>query len=198
MVLQTFGEARGMSKKTRPQLDSRINLSRAPLQHCGADVLAYASKDNADMGGGLPQALSLACGEELGLSLRAGLAECPREVGDIVWTPAFKLEGTRFISHIVGIKADTPRGDWCDDPSRLEAGVYQTLRLAEQAGAEVVAFANLATGASRAPAAVMARLMIGPMRSYFRECRDSRLRIMVCLPDWQDYEAFQKALSSQI
>ena len=174
-------------------MSARVSLSRLPLEESKADVVAYSTQDNADMGGGLPQTLLLRCGEELRVALRAGLAQCPRELGDIVWTPAFQMQPTRFVAHIIGAKADAPA-----DPGRLEAGVYQTLCLAEQAGLDSVAFANLATGAGRASAAEMARLTIGPARRYFRDCRDSRLTVLLCLPDWQDYEAFQECLSRSL
>ena len=173
-------------------MSARVNLSTLPLEQSKADVIAYAIKDDGNMTGGLPQTLLIECGEELQTALRAGLNECPRQLGDIVWTPAFNMEKTRFVAHIIGAIAETR----CADPGQLEASVYQTLYLAEQAtGVNQVAFANLATGAGRASAEEMARLTIGPIRRYFRDHRDSRLNVVLCLPDWQDYQAYQSALS---
>ena len=176
-------------------LPARLNLSRSPLEQCGAEVLAYASNDRGDMGGGLPQALMLASGDELRRALRAGLAECPRDLGDIVWTPAFKIPKARFVAHIVGVKAGEAQGDHCENPGHLEGAVYQTLALAEAAGARTVAFANLATGAGRATADEMARLMIGPMRTYFRDHPVSPVQAVICLPHYEDYQAFLQRLS---
>lgn len=72
-------------------------------------------------------------------------------------------------------------------------GVYRAL-LTLPERARTVAFSCLATGEGRAQPQEIARLMIGAAKKFFRDHPDSEVQVLFCLPDYEDFQEFQKVL----
>lgn len=186
---------------SRKKLEGRISLSRDLLQNAGTDVICYGAKDTGEMGGGAAMAVYQACGAELLESAQEKLSETDRQVGDVIFTPAFRHPGADIVGHIISIKTRTSQGDWCPEPRRLGKGVYQALeglhRLRVR-GLESVAFSCLATGEGRAEPKLIASLMLGAARRFFKDVPESNMRVVFCLPNGRDFRAFEAAMASTI
>jgi O-acetyl-ADP-ribose deacetylase (regulator of RNase III) len=171
-----------------------LDLSRARLEASGCELIAYGCKANGEMKGGPSAPLLLEAGVELQESLREGLARTSRDLGEVVLTPAFKMEGPRGILHIVALKKDLA-GNWISELEPLAAGVRKALELCREQKAHSVAFSALgATKLTVAPDG-SARFMIEAARDYQRKNPDWPLRILFCLPDHNVYQAFLKRIS---
>lgn len=177
---------------------SRIVLTQGPLEESGAEVVAYGAKDTGEMGGGAAGALLVAAGSPLEDAARRELARTEREVGVCFITPAFgKLlaHGTHWVCHIVSIIKHTDQGSWCPFPQKLEAGVERALELADEKGALSIAFSALGTGEGRVAPELCARLMLDPVKRFLREHPETTLRVLFCLPNDRDLEAFERHLA---
>lgn len=135
------------------------------------------------------------CGPEVLEAAKEALATTDRQVGDVVYTHAFDHECSLYVGHLISIKTGTSQGNWCPDPDRLGQGVYKALAELPE-GAQTVAFSCLATGEGRAQPEEIARLMLGAARAYFRDHPESETQVLFSLPDFEDYEAFQKLLAT--
>lgn len=177
------------------KLEGRIDLTRDRLEQANTDAICYGAKDTGEMGGGAAMAVYQSCGPEVLEAAREALAQTTRQIGEVVYTPAYGHDCTVFVGHLISIKTGTSQGDWCPEPERLGAGVYKALQTLPQR-ARTLAFSCLATGEGRADPDEIARLMIGATRRFFRDFPDSPVQVLFSLPDHVDYEAFQRAIQS--
>lgn len=176
------------------KLEGRINLTRDRLELANTDAICYGAKDTGAMGGGAAMAVYQSCGHEVLEAAREALAQqSTRQIGEVVYTPAYGHDCTVFVGHLISIKTRTSQGDWCPEPERLGAGVYKALQTLPKR-ARTLAFSCMATGEGRADPDEIARLMIGAARRFFRDFPDSPVQVLFCLPDHIDYEAFQQAI----
>jgi O-acetyl-ADP-ribose deacetylase (regulator of RNase III) len=190
LLLRAGDNLRVRHRTPRRKLEGRIDLTRDRLERAMTDVICYGAKDTGEMGGGAAMAVYQSCGPEVLKAAREGLARTSREVGDVIFTPAYDHECTVYVGHIISIKTGTSQGDWCPDPGRLEEGVYRALETLPS-GPKSVAFSCLATGEGRAKPTEIARLMMGAVKRFFRDFPDSEVQVLFSLPDYEDYQAFQ-------
>jgi|GEM_PF-1805423 len=183
-------------RTARRTLEGRIDLTRDRLESCRTDAICYGAKDTGAMGGGAAMAVYQSCGPEILEAAQEALATTSRQVGDVVYTHAFGHECTVYVGHLISIKTKTSQGDWCPQPERLGEGVYKAL-VDLPPRANIVAFSCLATGEGRADPEEIARFMVGAARAFFRDHPESETQVLFSLPDYQDYEAFQKAMSNR-
>jgi O-acetyl-ADP-ribose deacetylase (regulator of RNase III) len=175
------------------RLSGRIELTRERIENVNTEAICYGAKDTGDMGGGAANAVYQSCGPEVLTAARKALARTNRQVGDVVVTPAYDHPVTLYVAHLITIKTGTSQGNWCPEPARLGESVYRALIMLERR-AETIAFSSLGTGEGRAQPDEIARLMVGGTRDYFRDYPESPLKVLFSLPDYEDYQAFQRAL----
>ncbi|MCA9776652.1 MAG: macro domain-containing protein [Candidatus Eremiobacteraeota bacterium] len=180
-------------RQPRRLLEGRLELTRDRLEHANTDAICYGAKDTGEMGGGAAMAVYQSCGPLVLEAARQALTQTSRGVGEVVFTAAYDHECTVYVGHLISIKTKTSEGDWCPEPERLGDGVYNALKKLPD-GARTVAFSCLATGEGRAHPDKIARLMIGAVRRFFREEPESAVQVLFCLPDYDDYQAFQRNL----
>lgn len=175
-----------------------ITLSRTPLQLAKTEVIAYGAKDTGEMGGGAAREICVAAGEQLLEAVKIELAKTSRKVGDVAVTESFgmKNQGVRWICHIISIIKNTPQGACCPLPSRLADGVFRALELSRSLGARSISFSALGTGEGRVDPKECARLMMGAAKDFNTRNRDYLLDIEFSLPDFRDYEPFEKLRKS--
>lgn len=168
-----------------------IELSRERLEDSGARTLVYGTSQDGRMKAGPAGALLGLAGPELEWELMCHLSEGDRRLGRVVRTEAYGLRdrGVRRVYHIVAL--ESPRG--CSQPEKLGEALHQVL----EAGYEgVVAVASMASGGGGVKPEIIARILVGAARRYFAEHRRSPLRVLFCLPNDRDYEAFSRALQN--
>lgn len=171
-----------------------ITLSHSALQLAKTDVIAYGAKDTGEMGGGAAAEILKAAGEGLLDALKAELAKTSRRVGEVAVTESFGLKsrGIRWICHIISIIRNTPQGAWCPEPARLADGVSRALELSRSLGAHSITLSALGTGEGRVDFNECARLMMGAAKDFSSKNRDYFLDIEFALPNFRDFEAFEK------
>jgi O-acetyl-ADP-ribose deacetylase (regulator of RNase III) len=193
LLMKEGGNLRVRHRTPQRKLEGRIELTRDRLEHAMTDVICYGAKDTGEMGGGAAMAVLQSCGPEVLEAAREALVRTTRQVGEVVFTPAFGHECTVYVGHVISIKTGTSQGDWCPAPGRLDDGVYQALKTLPT-GAKTVAFSCLATGEGRAEPKEVARMMLGATKRFFRDFPDSDIQVLFSLPDHIDHQAFQNAL----
>ncbi|HLY74052.1 MAG TPA: macro domain-containing protein [Planctomycetota bacterium] len=172
-----------------------VVLERALLEEIPADVIGYGAKDTGEMGGGAAASVLREAGPQLLPALQWELKASTRQVGEVVLTDAFSLQGRgiRWIAHIISIIKNTPEGAWCPRPERLYDGVLKALKLSAGKGARTVAFSMLGTGEGRVKPSDAAGHMIRAVRDFHR--RGGELSVTFALPTFRDYEAARALLS---
>jgi len=75
----------------------------------------------------------------------------------------------------------------------LGEGLSEVLSTCSQGS---IAVASMASGGGGVEPARIARILVGAARRYFEEHPRSPLRVVFCLPNARDYEAFAKAIGS--
>lgn len=137
----------------------RIEVVRADITCVEVDVIVTAANSPLIGGGGVDGAVHRVAGSELLQALRP-LSPCP--VGGAVITSAFRFPPpVRHIVHAVG-----PRYGVDEPGAELLASAYRTsLALADQVGAESIAFPSLSTGAFQYPRLEAAEISVRALRS---------------------------------
>jgi len=174
-----------------------VDLARDPLPFVKVDAIGYGAKDTGEMGGGAAAAILAAAGPELIPAARQKLAATTRRVGVAVVTDAFKLRssGIKWVCHIVSIVTKTPQGDWCPYPDKLYDGVKSGLEQVVEAGAASIAISALATGEGRVKPEDAARYMLTAIRDFQESRANRKLKIVLALPSYDDYRAFESLYS---
>ncbi len=175
-----------------------ITLSRTPVQIAKTEVIAYGAKDTGEMSEGAAREICVIAGEQLLEAVKIELAKTSRKIGDVAVTESFgmKKQGVLWICHIISIIRNTPQGTCCPQPSRLADGVLKALELTRSLGAHSISFSALGTGEGRVDPKECARLMMGAAREFSGRNRNYLLDIEFSLPDFRDYEPFEKLRKS--
>lgn len=136
-----------------------IEVVQGSITSVEVDAIVTAANSPLVGGGGVDGAVHRVAGPELLLALRP-LSPCP--VGGAVITPAFRFPPpVRHIVHAVG-----PRYGVDEPAAELLASAYRTsLALADQVGAEAIAFPSLSTGAFHYPRLEAAEVSVQALRS---------------------------------
>ncbi|HUQ58336.1 macro domain-containing protein [Lentzea sp.] len=123
------------------------------------DVVVTAANESLMGGGGVDGAIHRAAGPELA---RAGARLAPCEPGTAVATPAFGLAPVKHVIHTVG---PVREGGEHGEEDVLESCYLSSLRLAEELGAESIAFPAIATGIYGFPTRAAAKIAVRAVRS---------------------------------
>jgi O-acetyl-ADP-ribose deacetylase (regulator of RNase III) len=176
-----------------------ITLSRNPVQVAKTEIIAYGAKDTGDMGGHTAREILAAAGVPLIEALNLELSKSGRQVGDVAVTESFGLKsrGIKWIFHVISIIRSTPRGTCCPEPARLTVAVSAALDRAKSLGARSITLSAIGSGEGQVAPAENARLVMGAARDFLAKNRDYLLDIEFALPDYRDYEAFEKLRSGR-
>lgn len=170
-----------------------VELVRDRLPFLKVDAIAYGAKDTGEMGGGAAAAIIEAAGLELMMDLRKKLVATNRQIGEAILTDSFGLRqsGIKWVCHIISIVTKTPQGDWCPYPGKLYDGMSSCLHQVYKAGANSIAISALATGEGRVKPEDAARLMLTAIRDFQEYPAHRRLKVVLALPSYDDYDAFE-------
>ena len=151
------------------------------------DAVVNAANHGLLGGGGVDGAIHRAAGPELRAACRRVRAEQYPDglpTGDAVATPGFRLPA-RWVIHTVG-----PTWAKTKDKSALLASAYRrSLEVADELGAETVAFPAISTGVYRWPMDDGARIAVATVRSAPTRAREVRF----VLHDERAYNVFLAA-----
>jgi O-acetyl-ADP-ribose deacetylase (regulator of RNase III) len=168
-----------------------ITLSRTPVHTAKTEVIAYGATDTGDMTGAVAREILVAAGEGLLDALKQELSASGRQVGDVAVTESFNLKsrGIKWICHVVTIARSTSR---CPSPGRIADGMASALEKARTLGVRSICFSAFGSGEGQVAPAENARLMMGAAKDFLARNRDYLLDIDFALPDYRDYEPFEK------
>ena len=130
-------ETRSEPPRARPE--SRMRVVDGDITRLDVDAIVNAANPSLLGGGGVDGAIHRAAGPELKRESGA-LAPCP--AGEARLTKGYRLPA-RHVIHTVG---PVWHGGGCGEPELLRACYTESLRLAEAAGLESVAFPGISTG----------------------------------------------------
>lgn len=173
-----------------PTVYSRVPALEAVLDDITSqdvDAIVNAASVNLLGGEGVSGAIFHAAGPEL-IEHCSRLDGCP--LGRATVTPGFRLPA-QWVIHAVGPKW---RGGTRGEPVLLESCYRESLALADEVGAESVAFPAIGTGAHGYPLELAATTAVETVRSVSTKVREIRF---VCFdePTWR---AFQLAIDDGV
>ena len=167
-----------------------ISLVLGDITTQQVDAIVNAANHGLLGGGGVDGAIHRAAGPELLAACRQVRAEQHPDglpTGEAVATPAYRL-AARWVIHAVG-----PTWATTKDKSPLLTSCYvRSLAVADELGAETVAFPAISTGVYRWPMDDGARLALAAVRAAQTHVREVRF----VLHDQRAYDIFAAALSA--
>ena len=142
----------------------QIRISTGDITASSADAIVNAANSSLLGGGGVDGAIHRAAGPGLLAAcreLRAGTLAGGLPVGQAVATPGFELPA-RWVIHTVGPNARAGE----TDPALLASCFRRSLDVAEELGAESVAFPAISAGVYGWDPAAVARIGLRTVRDY--------------------------------
>ena len=155
---------------------------RADITTLDVDAVVTAANEGLRGGGGVDGAVHHAAGPELLAACRK-LGGCP--TGEARITPGFRLKA-RHVIHAVG---PVWRGGTAGEPGLLASAYRRSLEVADELGAETVAFPAISTGVYRWPMDDGARIALAAVRASATRAREVRF----VLHDRRAYDLFVAA-----
>jgi O-acetyl-ADP-ribose deacetylase (regulator of RNase III) len=150
------------------------------------DVIVNAANTSLLGGGGVDGAIHRAAGPQL-LGECRKLKGCP--TGEAKITKGYRLPA-RYVIHTVGpVWQGGRRGE--DD--LLRNCYWNSLKLAEQIGARLIAFPSISTGAYRFPIERAAKIAVGTVREHLRERTSVDKVVFVCFST-ADYTVYSRVV----
>ena len=161
---------------------STLRIAQGDITTFKGDVIVNAANETLRGGGGVDGSIHRAAGPQLTEVCKA-LGGCVP--GSAVMTEAFALPVAAII-HAVGPKW---RGGRKNEATLLASAYTESLRLAEQAGHQKIAFPCISCGIYKYPVTQAATVAIGAIRAYFKNTKHSFDVTVMCFED-RSYRAF--------
>ncbi|SES26092.1 O-acetyl-ADP-ribose deacetylase [Actinokineospora terrae] len=138
---------------------TRLEIALGDITEEHVDALVNAANESLLGGGGVDGAIHRAAGPALA---RAGAALAPCAPGDAKATPAFDLAPVKHVIHTVG---PVWEGGRFGEDDTLASCYRRSLALADELGANTLAFPAISTGVYRFPVDRAAHIAITTVRS---------------------------------
>lgn len=167
-------------------MPQRLIVTRGDITEQQVDVIVNAANQSLCGGGGVDGAIHRAAGPELLAECRT-LGGCP--TGEARITAGYQLPAR----HIVHTPGPVWRGGDAGEDELLASSYRNSLRLADGAGAETVAFPSISTGAYRFPIRRAATIAVGTLLEALESCASVREVRIVCFSE-ADRRQYQGAL----
>lgn len=170
-----------------------LTLLQTDITTVKADAIVNAANTSLLGGGGVDGAIHRKGGPQIledCMAIRARQGGC--QVGQAVSTRAGKLSAQHVI-HTVG---PVWNGGIHNEEDLLSGCYKSSLVLAEQIGAQTVAFPNISTGIYRFPKAHAAQIAIASVTDYLQQNNDLIMVIFVCF-DTENFELYQTLLKTK-
>ena len=170
-----------------------IELAVGDITRLAADVIVNAANEHLGGGGGVDGAIHSAGGPEIMADLTrrygpVGVRRCP--TGSAVISDAGRLPA-RWVVHTAG---PIWRGGGAGEPERLASAYASSLRLADEQGAQHVAFPSISTGVFGYPPIRAAEIAVAVLANEIREATSVRRVTLVAF--WADaLEPLEAALA---
>lgn len=162
-----------------------IKVIRADITTLSCDAIVNAANETLLGGGGVDGAIHRAAGPEL-LEACRKIGGCP--TGEARITPAFKLPA-KWVIHTVG---PVWHGGAYGEATLLASCYRNSLELALQHGARIVAFPGISTGVYGYPKEQACRIALSVMREY----NDRFDEIVCCCFSDEDKRIYERILSA--
>jgi O-acetyl-ADP-ribose deacetylase (regulator of RNase III) len=147
-----------------------IQVVLGNITKAGTDAIVNAANSSLRGGGGVDGAIHRAAGPELA---QAGARLAPCRTGDAKATPAFRLDPpVRHVIHTVG---PVWNGGGRGEPELLASCYRRSLEVADELGAQSVAFPAISTGIYGYPPELAARVAVATLRTAPTRVREIRL-----------------------
>lgn len=137
-----------------------IEVVQGDITRQDVDAIVNAANESLMGGGGVDGAIHRAAGRRLA---EAGAAIGPCRPGDAMATPAFDLDPP--VKHVIHTVGPVWEGGHYGEAEVLASCYRRCLEIADELGAESVAFPAIATGVYRFPAEEAARIAVATLRS---------------------------------
>jgi O-acetyl-ADP-ribose deacetylase (regulator of RNase III) len=170
---------------------AQIEVIQGDITAIDADAVVNAANSSLAGGGGVDGAIHRAAGsallEECMRIAQKRRPESPCPTGDAVITGAGKLSA-KYVIHTVG---PVWRGGSQGEPELLASCYRKCLLLAEEAGAESVAFPNISTGVYGYPKDKAAQAAVASVRETLPQTPGIKRVVFVCF-DGENYSLYKK------
>ncbi len=180
------------SRSLSVQIEGKeLTLVEGDITDLDVDVIVNAANRWLKLGGGVAGAIRRKGGPEI-------QRECdevvrrrgPLKVGEAALTGAGRLKA-KYVVHAVG-----PIYGEGDEEAKLRSAVLNSLKIAEEIGAESIAFPAISTGVYRYPLRDCARIMIPTLLNYLREGKIKK--VVICLYTEDAFSVFEEELKRLI
>lgn len=165
-----------------------IKTLQGDITELNIDVIVNAANHTLLGGGGVDGAIHRVAGPELLAACRK-LGGC--KTGEAKITDGYHLP-CRYVIHTVG---PVWSGGQKREPELLESCYRNSLKLAQSAGVQTVAFPSISTGVYRFPMERACRIAVDTVRSCLEEMQEIEKVLFVCFSA-QDLDVYRKTLTS--
>jgi O-acetyl-ADP-ribose deacetylase (regulator of RNase III) len=165
---------------------SVVRLSKADITDLDIDAFVFYAQPDLVLGSGFGGAI----GVRGGPSIQKELEELgPLATGEAVISGAGKLKAD-YIIHAVG-----PRFQEEDTEAKLQTTMINSLKCAEEARVERIAFPAMGAGYYGIPPDLCARVMLDAIKSHLEG--ETRIKeLVICVLDTPQYNAFKTQLET--
>ncbi len=166
----------------------KIELIQGDITKQKVDAIVNAANTTLLGGGGVDGAIHRASGPELLEECRL-LGGCP--TGQAKITKGYRLPA-KFVIHTVGpVWGGGKRGE----EELLRSCYRNSLGLAQNHGAQTIAFPSISTGAYHFPIELASKIAVQTVSQYLQEMKEIEKVVFVCFSQ-NDYDVYKEALCS--